>query len=36
MEVAMQTVMMINCAEDPGDILLFLTGEENRGYMSKT
>ena len=28
MEVALRTVMMIHRAEDPGDILLFLTGEE--------
>jgi pre-mRNA-splicing factor ATP-dependent RNA helicase DHX15/PRP43 len=28
MEAAMRTVLMIHRAEDPGDILLFLTGEE--------
>ena len=28
MEAALRTVMMIHRAEDPGDILLFLTGEE--------
>ena len=27
-EAAIRTVIMIHCAEDPGDILLFLTGEE--------
>ena len=27
-EAAIRTVLMIHCAEDPGDILLFLTGQE--------